>query len=85
MKSARHTRQTKREHASEALKAAILEGATHEYQRLVDRALAAGISEDELDVLIHDALELLFLSAEQPVTNRELAYFAALAPEPELV
>ena len=83
MKAVRHTRHTERESASQALTAAILEGATHEYQRLVDRALAAGISEDELDLLIHNAIEILFLSAEQPVTQRELAYFAALAPEPE--
>ena len=76
MTAPRTLRRTQREQALQALEAAILEGATPQYERLVNVALAIGVSEDELDLLIHNALELMFLSAEQPVTNRELASFS---------
>lgn len=61
-------------HALEALKAGIVAGATHDYERLVNAALRAGATEEEIDVLIHEALAALFESAEQPVGPRELAY-----------
>ncbi|MCS7048479.1 MAG: hypothetical protein NZ483_04200 [Verrucomicrobiae bacterium] len=63
-----------RARALEALKAGIIAGATHDYERLVNAALQAGATEEEIDLLIHDALSALFESAEQPVGPRELAY-----------
>lgn len=85
MTTPRTLRRIQREHALQALEAAILEGATPQYERLVDAAFAVGVSEDELDLLIHDALELMFLSAEQPVTNRQLAWFSPGTLEPQFI
>lgn len=79
----RTIRQLQQENAVRALRVAILDGATHDYERLVNRALESGVGEDALDLLIHDALEALFVSAEQPVTQRDLASFTARLPEPE--
>ncbi len=62
--------------AMNALKAAILAGATYEYERLVTAAVTAGVSEDEIDLLIHDALQSLFACAELPVGPREMAYYS---------
>lgn len=75
MKSARPLNgMAQRARALDALKAGIVAGAVHDYERLVDAAMRAGATEEEIDLLIHDALAALFESAEQPVGPRELAY-----------
>lgn len=62
--------------AMNALKAAIIAGATHDYERLVTAATIAGVSDDEIDLLIHDSLQSLFACAELPVGPREMAYYS---------
>ncbi len=69
------SRAIERLRALHALKSAIVAGATYDYEKLVNAALRAGASEDEIDVLIHDALQSLFTCAEQPVGPREMAHF----------
>ena len=69
MKSLRSTHHTAHENAIQALKTAIVEGATFDYERLINAAIRAGVSDQELDVVIHDALEMLFYSEEHPVTG----------------
>jgi hypothetical protein len=64
-----------RTRAMNALKSAIITGATYEYERLVTAAMMAGATEDEIDLLIHDALQSLFARAELPVGPREMAYY----------
>ena len=60
--------------ALHALKMAILDGATSHYEQLVSKALAAGATDDEIDALVHEVLQALFASAEQPLTARQLAH-----------
>ncbi len=74
MKTARSPHTTDCRRALHALKQAIVEGTSHQYPLLIQRALAAGASDDDIDSTAHDAMVALFESAEQPVTSRELAY-----------
>lgn len=61
--------------ALQALKTAIVEGTSHQYPRLIEQALAAGATDEDIDRTAHDAMIALFECAEQPVTtSRELAY-----------
>jgi glycerate kinase len=57
-----------------ALKQAILEGATWRYEHLVDVAVVAGATDEDIDAVAHEALHALFACAEQPVTPRQLAH-----------
>jgi hypothetical protein len=74
MKEARMDGHDERTNALHALKLAILSGATWHYEQLVASAIKAGATDDEIAVLVHKALEVLFASAEQPVTARQLAH-----------
>lgn len=72
MKAAKANRNSERSKALHALKHAILEGATAHYEHLVAAAVQAGVTDEEIDGIVHEALEALFASAEQPVTPRLL-------------
>lgn len=85
MRAFRSNRRQGRQGALDALRVAILDGATSDYERLVNQAQRAGVTEEELDLMIHDALETLFLGAEQPVTSRELAHFCPVDPLHEVL
>lgn len=85
MKAFRTTRRLGHDRALNALKLAILEGATYDYERLIDQAVYAGATDAELDVMIHEALETLFRGAEQPVTERALAHFCPVEPLHEVL
>ena len=56
-----------------ALKGAILEGATWRYEQLVTLAVKAGATDEQIDLVAHEAIEALFARAEQPITPRNLA------------
>jgi hypothetical protein len=73
MKAAKNAQQIERQNALEALKMAILEGATWRYESLVATAVRTGVTDEEIDTVVHQALQILFSSAEQPVTPRILA------------
>jgi len=72
-------RPAERTRALNALRSAILAGTTYEYERLVNLSLQAGATDEDIDLLIHDALQMLFQNAEQPVGPREMASFRPLA------
>jgi len=72
-------RPAERTRALNALRYAILAGTTYEYERLVNLSLQAGATDEDIDLLIHDALQMLFQNAEQPVGPREMASFRPLA------
>lgn len=74
MKGEKTNGRDRRASALQALKLAILEGATWRYELLVSTAVSAGASDDDIDGLVRSALETLFASAEQPVTARQLAH-----------
>jgi uncharacterized membrane-anchored protein len=59
--------------ALRALKQAILEGATWQYEPLVITAMEAGASDEQIDLVAQEAIEMLFAQAEKPVTQRNLA------------
>jgi hypothetical protein len=72
--SAERTQLTARQHSVlQALKLAVVEGATGQYQSLLDRAAQAGVTDEEIDLTVHEALRNLFANAERPVTVRDLA------------
>lgn len=60
-----------------ALKGAILEGATWRYEQLVTMAVKAGASDEQIDLVAHEAIEALFARAEQPITPRNLTHLSA--------
>ena len=57
-----------------ALKGAILEGSTWRYEQLVSMAVKAGATDEQIDLVAHEAIEALFARAEQPITPRNLAH-----------
>ncbi|HUJ09075.1 MAG TPA: hypothetical protein VL171_03550 [Verrucomicrobiae bacterium] len=59
--------------ALRALKQAILDGATWRYEQLVATALQAGASDEQIDLVAHEAVQALFAQAERPLTPRNLA------------
>jgi len=59
--------------ALHALKDAILKGATWQYEKLVVVAVNAGATDEQIDLIAHEAIEALFARAEQPITPRNLA------------
>ncbi|NQU10807.1 hypothetical protein HQ590_08460 [bacterium] len=73
MKPARANRLGDRQRALFALKLAVVAGATSRYESLVDRAYAAGATDEDIDLTVHEAIEALFQGAEQPLTARDLA------------
>jgi hypothetical protein len=60
-----------------ALKSAILEGSTWRYEQLVTVAVKAGATDEQIDLIAHEAIEALFARAEQPITPRNLAHMCA--------
>jgi hypothetical protein len=72
VKPARTYSPTDRRRALRALKVALLEGATWRYQHVVDAAAEAGASDEDIDSAVHEALEILFSSAERTLTPRQL-------------
>ena len=58
----------------QALKLAIVEGATWRYEPLVAMAERVGITDEEIDSVAHEALQALLDGAELPLTARQLAY-----------
>jgi hypothetical protein len=62
------SRQSERHAALQAIRRAVIEGLTWHYDALVQRALAAGATEDEIDLIAHDAVQALLSGAEEPLT-----------------
>lgn len=73
MKTAKCTQPTQLSLALHALKEAILQGTTWQYENLVAIALRAGATDEQIDLIAHEAIETLFARAEQPITPRNLA------------
>lgn len=73
MKAAKPNARDSRRDILQSLKRAIVEGATWRYEPLVALALAAGVTDDEIDTVAHDAMRALLDGAELPLTSRELA------------
>ncbi|HTS20102.1 MAG TPA: hypothetical protein VMP11_21180 [Verrucomicrobiae bacterium] len=65
--------------ALHALKEAILRGTTWQYEKLVDLAVNAGATDEQIDLIAHEAIEALFAGAERPVTPRSLTQLAGPA------
>ena len=72
MNAARKERKKERWNALEALKRAVVAGATRQYERLVAVALAAGATDDEIDQMAHQAVQELLTAAEEPLTAHDL-------------
>ena len=77
MKTARINRPTTLRLALHALKTGILEGATWQYEQLVALAVKAGATDEQIDLVAHEAIEALFARAELPITPRNLAQMCA--------
>jgi hypothetical protein len=73
MKTAKCNQPTQLSLALHALKEAILRGTTWQYEKLVTVALKAGATDEQIDLIAHEAIEVLFARAEQPITPRNLA------------
>lgn len=58
--------------ALEALKRAIIAGAAWRYDQLVAAALASGATDEEIDLMAHQAIQALLTGAEEPLTSRDL-------------
>jgi hypothetical protein len=58
-----------------SLKLAVVQGATWRYDQLVSLAQQAGVTDDEIDGVAHDALQSLLNGAELPLTAGELAHY----------
>lgn len=72
MKIAKCNQPTQLSVALHALKEAILEGATWRYEKLVTVAVNAGATDEQIDLVAHEAIEALFARAERPITPRNL-------------
>lgn len=57
-----------------ALKLAIVEGASWRYEHLVALAERAGVTDEEIDGIAHEALQALLNGAEIPLTAKQLAH-----------
>ena len=74
MNETRTDRHTERWNALQALKRAIVEGATRRYEGLVAAALASGATDEEIDLVAHQAIQALLTGAEEPLTPRDLLH-----------
>ena len=74
MKAAKNSAADTRREILRALKLAIVEGATGRYDNLVALARRAGVTDDEIDSVAHDALQSLLDGAELPLTSQQLAH-----------
>lgn len=77
MKTARCSQPTQLSLALHALKDAILKGATWQYEKLVTLAVNAGATDEQIDLVAHEAIEALFARAERPITPRSLTQLIA--------
>lgn|GEM_PF-1082563 len=75
-------RTAEQRNALQALKQAVTKGATSQYETLLNRATRAGITDEEIDLLVHEALREMFANAERPVTGRDLPHLV-LAGTPD--
>jgi hypothetical protein len=55
-----------------SLKLAVVQGATWRYDHLVTVAQQAGVTDEEIDDVAHQALQALLSGAELPLTSREV-------------
>ncbi len=78
MKTARCSQPTQLSLALRALKEAILKGATWQYEKLVTLAIDAGATDEQIDLVAHEAIEALFARAERPITPRSLTQMIGL-------
>jgi hypothetical protein len=72
MKTAKCSQPTQLSLALHALKEAILKGTTWQYEKLVTLAINAGATDEQIDLVAHEAIEALFARAERPITPRSL-------------
>ena len=72
MKTAKCNPPTELSVALHALREAILEGATWRYEKLVTVAVNAGATDEQIDLVAHEAIEVLFARAERPITPGNL-------------
>ena len=72
MKTAKMNRPISLHQALRALKQAIMDGSTWRYEQLVTTAVQAGASDEQIDLVAHEAVEALFAQAERPITPRNL-------------
>jgi hypothetical protein len=72
MKTARCSQPAQLSLALHALKEAILKGTTWQYEKLVTLAVNAGATDEQIDLVAHEAIEALFARAERPITPRSL-------------
>lgn len=74
MKAAKTNASHDRREILRALKLAIVEGATWRYESLLALAERAGVTDEEIDGVAHEALQALLDGAELPLTARQLAH-----------
>lgn len=74
MKAAKTNASLDRREILQLLKLAIVEGATWRYEHLVALAERAGVRDEEIDDVAHEALQALLSGAELPLTARQLAH-----------
>jgi hypothetical protein len=74
MKAAKTNLRDARRDILRSLKEAIVEGASWRYEHLVALAQQAGVTDDEIDEVAHQALQALLDGAERPLTSRELSH-----------
>jgi hypothetical protein len=77
MKTVKAHRPSSLSQALGSLKQAILAGTTWRYEQLVAAAVQAGASDEQIDLVAHEAIEALFAQAEKPVTPRNLAQLSS--------
>lgn len=63
-------RRAARQRVLMAIKQAVIEGANWRYDELVDAALAAGATVEQVDLVAYEALQALLAGAEQPLIMR---------------
>lgn len=74
MKTVSPQQQTKRQRLLQTLRDAVVAGATWQYESLVGEAMRAGVTDEEIDAVVHQVLQALLSGAEQPLTSRQLAH-----------
>ena len=74
MKAANTNAGDQRREILRSLKLAIVEGATWRYEHLVALAERAGVTDQEIDDVAHEALHALLNGAELPLDARQLAH-----------
>ena len=72
MKSSKTKSTAERESVLHDLQHAIIAGATWRYAQLIALATAAGVTDEEIDIVATAAVRSLLTGAEQPFASREL-------------